>query len=152
MSRVRAVRGAVGVAITIVIVYCVAGAAYAQDIGQGRLDIDEPTLFRWAISALLSAVVWYARKLDKRIEQLEDRVPKNLMRKIELLDGEDKNTQSLIIMLRDQVNRDHTTKAETVEHRQRVESEIRELRQELREANNVQNTRLEQLLQAIQRR
>lgn len=147
------VRGAsTGAAFALIIALNTVATARAEDIGQGRLDIDEPTLFRWTISALLSVVVWYARKLDKRIELLEDRVPKNLMRKIELLDGEDKNTQSLIIMLRDQVNRDHTTKAETVEHRQRVEQEIRELRQELREANNVQNVRLEQLLQAIQRR
>ena len=150
MSRKRAIRGAQAAAwVILVISLYFSSEVFAQDVEAGQFYFDQAGLFRWAISGLLAIVLWYARKLDSRLEILEDRVPTNLSRKIELLDGEDKNAQSLIIMLRDQVNRDHTTKAETVEHRRRIEEELRDLRTEIREANAKQSERMEQLINVL---
>lgn len=126
--------------------------ALAASFQNTPIRLDHTEVFRWVITALLGIVLWYARKLDTKIEDLDRRVPQNLSRKLELLDGEDKNTQSLVLMLRDQVNKDHTTKAETAEHRRRIEDELREMRAEIRESNARQNERLEQLIQILAKR
>jgi hypothetical protein len=138
MSRGRYTTGAaILILLLAIVLFASSWSARAEGLLPTPGNTDEATvfLFRGLVSILLGIIAWFVKKVDKRQDDIEAVVApfKNLETRLHGLDGENKQQQQQINLLRDKINTEHPTKSETAEHRKIMEDGIREIKQELRE-------------------
>jgi len=149
MARKRYANAAAIVIFMIAIVLLVSSiSAHANTISPidgARVDVG--LVLQYLVAILIAIIAWFVKKVDSRVDAIERQIAPYMYLETRLTghDNEDKQLQTQINILRDTLNTNHPTKADTAEHRRIVEAGIREIKDEIRESGRQMNQRIDAL-------